>query len=274
MIRNRLARPALICAGAFLVAGCRDPEDIRYRSGNQAKENTSEAVPSASPGTFIDIDAGQYRETSGSGEETQGLSSNDESASNQGRRGLSDDELALEPEVGTPVESMAPPITERSALPDEDGYTELDWDELLPPDFSFDPWLDQVDLNEFDLTTMDDTDPEAQRLYDELKRVLSDVPSNEALAGVAARLPGFMVPIDFDGQQVRRFLLVPYFGACIHTPPPPANQMVYVEYPEGFDFRQLYEPVMVSGTFELERHQDEELGTAGYSMTADNVRLF
>jgi hypothetical protein len=49
------------------------------------------------------------------------------------------------------------------------------------------------------------------------------------LNGKAIRIPGFMVPLDdMDYESVGRFLLVPDPQACIHVPPPPANQMIYV----------------------------------------------
>lgn len=196
------------------------------------------------------------------------------SAASNGAGGLSDDELTAEPEVGTEAPQIAAPATERSRPAGEDGYVEMDWDELLPPNFTFEPWLEEIDLEEYNIAELDDNDPEAQRLYSELKALLADVPASDEIQGLKGRLPGFAVPIEFDGDRVYSFLLVPYFGACIHTPPPPANQMVYVEYERGFELPTLYDPVIIEGRFEVDRHVEDGLGTAGYSMRADKVTLY
>ncbi len=196
------------------------------------------------------------------------------SAASNGSAGLSDDELMAEPEIGTEAPEIAAPATERSRPAGEDGYVEMDWDELLPPDFSFEPWMDEIDLQDYNIAELDDNDPEAQRLYREMKALLADVPASQEIQGLKGRLPGFAVPIEFDGNKVYSFLLVPYFGACIHTPPPPANQMVYVEYENGFELPSLYDPIIIEGQFQVDRHEEEGLGTAGYSMHAERVTLY
>ncbi|HBC56861.1 MAG TPA: DUF3299 domain-containing protein, partial [Gammaproteobacteria bacterium] len=67
--------------------------------------------------------------------------------------------------------------------------------------------------------------------------------------GQKIRLPGFIVPLEFgDDQTITRFFLVPYFGACIHVPPPPPNQIIYAEYDNGFKLEVLYDPFWLSGT--------------------------
>lgn len=53
--------------------------------------------------------------------------------------------------------------------------------------------------------------------------------SLQALDGKVVRIAAFIVPLEDDMQESDEFLLVPYFGACVHTPPPPPNQMVYVK---------------------------------------------
>lgn len=229
-----------------LLTACADSDNLSYQSGTNSGTNAG----SASNATRIATLPNDASET------------------------LSADEMEVEPEVGTEAPVISAPITERSLPVDEEGFTEMDWDELLPPDFSFDPWLDQVDMESYNITEMEDTDPEARRLYDELKELMADVPSHEGLQGVMGRLPGFAVPIEFDGTRVYSFLLVPYYGACIHTPPPPANQMVYVEYPEGFELPSLYEPVIIEGSFDVVTHVEDDLGTAGYSMRASKVTLY
>lgn len=69
------------------------------------------------------------------------------------------------------------------------------------------------------------------------------------LDGKTIRLPGFVLPIEYDGTKVTEFLLVPWVGACIHTPPPPANQIVHVVVDESqaLESSGIYEPVWVTG---------------------------
>jgi hypothetical protein len=70
---------------------------------------------------------------------------------------------------------------------------------------------------------------------------------NSALDGQIVRLPGYLLPLEFSGKQVSEFLLVPWVGACIHTPPPPPNQIVHVRTEKPFDLSGLFAPVWVTG---------------------------
>ncbi len=67
------------------------------------------------------------------------------------------------------------------------------------------------------------------------------------LEGQRVRIPGYALPLEFSGTAVTDFLLVPYVGACIHTPPPPPNQIVFVRVNEPYEPAELYEPVWVVG---------------------------
>jgi len=89
---------------------------------------------------------------------------------------------------------------------------------------------------------------------------------NEALDGQQVRLPGFVVPLELDEEgRVTEFFLVPYFGACIHVPPPPPNQMVYVVMDRGIDLGSMYSAYWVSGTMAI-RRRDTSMGAAAYTL--------
>jgi hypothetical protein len=77
------------------------------------------------------------------------------------------------------------------------------------------------------------------------------VAMDENLHGKTIRMPGYALALEYDGKKVKEFLLVPWVGACIHTPPPPPNQIVYVEASEAFDVRSRYEPVWIEGTLRV-----------------------
>lgn len=70
---------------------------------------------------------------------------------------------------------------------------------------------------------------------------------NKKLDGQEVRIPGFVVPLEGDAKKITAFLLVPYFGACIHVPPPPTNQVVYVSYPKGAPVDDLWDAIWVKG---------------------------
>lgn len=71
---------------------------------------------------------------------------------------------------------------------------------------------------------------------------------NEDIVGTSVRLPGYVLPLIFKDRKAVEFLLVPTVGACVHTPPPPANQIVHVVYPEGIEVNGLFTPVWITGT--------------------------
>lgn len=153
------------------------------------------------------------------------------------------------------------------------------WEELRPPQPDYEdpfknmPYAQLQDLARIlsleslpDSQQTDETRAEAQALRQDLTRAGLDVDAlfrqrlvvmenrraaaesvNPALAGQQVRMPGYVLPLEIvDGKAVE-FLLVPTVGACVHTPPPPANQVVFVSYPAGFPVRGLFDPVWITG---------------------------
>lgn len=93
----------------------------------------------------------------------------------------------------------------------------------------------------------------------------------EKLNGQSIRIPGFIVPFDVTtGGDLKEFLLVPYFGACIHVPPPPPNQMVYVTSDRPVKVDDIWNPFWIEGVLEIKRY-DSDLGSTAYTMTAYKV---
>ena len=93
----------------------------------------------------------------------------------------------------------------------------------------------------------------------------------EDLDGVVARMPGYILPLDFaEHGQAREFLLLPFHGACVHYPPPPPNQIVYLRSIEPVRFASLWEPVWVEGRIHIER-VDTDLAASAYSMVLRSV---
>jgi hypothetical protein len=96
----------------------------------------------------------------------------------------------------------------------------------------------------------------------------------ESRRGKAVRIPGFMVPFEDGMSGVDEFLLVPYFGACIHTPAPPPNQIVYVKMQRGQRVEiNIWDPVFVEGILEIQSIESP-YGTVGHQVRGTAVRPY
>ena len=103
----------------------------------------------------------------------------------------------------------------------------------------------------------------------------------DGLDGKPIRMPGYLLPLNFSPDGQNDFLLVPYLGACIHVPPPPPNQIVFVQTAEPFVVRELYTPVWVTGQMSTKSSTKALFfvdGTAdidvGYALLADDVQPY
>ncbi|WP_415668821.1 DUF3299 domain-containing protein [Vibrio tubiashii] len=92
----------------------------------------------------------------------------------------------------------------------------------------------------------------------------------QELNGSKVKIPGFVIPLEGDANMVTEFLLVPYFGACIHVPPPPPNQIIYVNFPKGAPVQQLWDVVYVIGTLKTET-VSHELAQTGYVIQGTEI---
>ncbi len=96
----------------------------------------------------------------------------------------------------------------------------------------------------------------------------------ESRRGKVVKIPGFMVPFEDGITGVNEFLLVPYFGACIHTPPPPPNQMVYVRMDRGRTVEvNIWDAIWIEGRFEIQ-DIDSPYGAVGYMVVGDRIRPY
>ncbi|MBL8230041.1 MAG: DUF3299 domain-containing protein [Bryobacterales bacterium] len=89
-----------------------------------------------------------------------------------------------------------------------------------------------------------------------------------------AKVPGFMIPLDDDAEEVTEFLLVPYVGACVHTPPPPPNQIVQVKMENNRKTKlSFWDPVWVQGKFEVVTVKSP-YGDVSFRMTANLIEPY
>lgn len=94
------------------------------------------------------------------------------------------------------------------------------------------------------------------------------------LDGIKVRIPGYTVPFEYGANaKITEFLLVPYFGACLHAPPPPPNQTVFVMTDDPLTLKDLAQAVWIEGTLNTQT-QDTELADAAYTITLDKVEIY
>ncbi len=130
---------------------------------------------------------------------------------------------------------------------------ELYWEDMVPKDYVVPP--STVDHN----GNMTQLEP--------------DAPLLESLNGQFVKIPGFVVPLEGDADNITEFLLVPYFGACIHVPPPPSNQIVYVKFSKGVPIANLYDAVWVTGILSTDGWKGD-IATVGYTLKGQAVTEF
>ena len=94
------------------------------------------------------------------------------------------------------------------------------------------------------------------------------------LEGKLVRLPGFVVPLDDFQEEGAEFLLVPYYGACVHTPPPPPNQIVMVGMAGKKSIKlSLFDAVWLSGRLKI-ASVESPYGTVGFQLEGMKVEPY
>ena len=109
---------------------------------------------------------------------------------------------------------------------------------------------------------------------DAYQQALVSTDVNESLDGAMIRIPGFVVPLEFDEEQtISQFFLVPYFGACLHMPPPPPNQIILVNAPKGIQMSALYDPFWIEGQLSTS-FQENDMATSAYAMRLQRIEPY
>ncbi|PCO07124.1 DUF3299 domain-containing protein [Microbulbifer flavimaris] len=179
-------------------------------------------------------------------------------------------EQAVNPSATEPAEQQSDAATVE--------YREVQWEELIPKD-DLDALLNPPDYlanivegSEQDIMPAGPASgSEVGSTMDRYQQAMISTKIKPEFDRQQVRIPGFVVPLEFDDNQtITSFLLVPFFGACIHLPPPPPNQVVYAEFPEGFQVNALYDPFYIEGELRTLLEETAQ-GTAAYSMKVKRV---
>lgn len=147
-------------------------------------------------------------------------------------------------------------------------FKEVEWDHLMPAN-----WDPMEAFRGQNIAELQDNDPKAKAALAKMKAAWDNAPVNPAMNGQKVRIPGFAIPIEQSDKGVSEFLLVPYFGACIHTPPPPANQIIHVKLNQPEPAVGSMQPYWVWGEMQTQRH-DNELGDAAYRLVATGLQPY
>ena len=149
--------------------------------------------------------------------------------------------------------------TEPKAAPKQ-----LRWDDLVPKGWNpLDEYRKAHPMLEGD-------SPEGMQA---MREIWDNAPTLKTLDGQTVKLPGYVVPLEALQEGMREFLLVPYFGACIHSPPPPANQIVHVVPATPAKGLRAMEVVWVTGTMQA-RRGDSMMGASGYRIERASIEPY
>ena len=152
------------------------------------------------------------------------------------------------------------PAPGKAAAPAPGAAREITWDDLVPADLK-----PSKLLNSLNLGTLDDADPRAIEAMAKLRAEWDRAPVVQSISGQRVKIAGFLVNLESSREGVGEFLLVPYFGACIHVPPPPLNQIIHAFAERPVPDKVAQGPVWITGAIEVVRG-DTRLAAAGYRM--------
>ena len=168
------------------------------------------------------------------------------------------------PQVQPALSGEAPPPGARVPGPTRT----IGWEQLIPA--GWDPYKDLKALN---LDGLKDNDPKAEEALKKMRKMWDNAPINPLILGQSVRLPGYMVPLEDLPEGTKEFLLVPYFGACVHSPPPPANQIVHVVLDKPTKRFRLMDTLWVTGPLSATK-TDSHMGVSSYRIDAKQVTPF
>lgn len=151
---------------------------------------------------------------------------------------------------------------------------QLDWNDLIPEGFEPEALLKKYEKDLARLETLPDDSEEGFAIIKKIQAELDMIPTNSKLDGKWVQLPGYIAPLNIQKATIQQFLLVPYFGACIHVPPPPINQTVLVDTlpDQQIKLDESEYPYLITGKLSLQK-TTTDIGSAGYHITEAKVKL-
>jgi uncharacterized protein len=142
------------------------------------------------------------------------------------------------------------------------------WENLMPKD-----WDPTKEFRAGDAALVPEGSVKERNLMRQMREIWDNAPTNPKMDGAQVRLPGYVVPLEEVKGELKEFLLVPYFGACVHSPPPPSNQIVHVIASPPLKGVRTMDAVWVSGTLTVQR-TDSAMGVSSYQIKAPAVEAY
>lgn len=150
------------------------------------------------------------------------------------------------------------------------GYREIGWEELMPE--GEEERLAQ--LYQQQMAMLYSGGPIAEGSAADAMIQIGTFNTVKELNELKIRIPGYTVPFEYGANaEISEFLLVPYYGACLHAPPPPPNQTVFAMTDEPVKLRDLAQAVWIEGTMYTQT-QESELADAAYTIRVENVYAY
>ena len=184
--------------------------------------------------------------------------------------------------AGANAAAAAAVESDDTVLSDTDNlvFETIEWPDLMPPEvlaILLNPpeYIAEIeDGSAEDQISSQMKSAVAQSEEDAYQQALVSTDVNENLDGALIRIPGFVVPLEFDEEQtISQFFLVPYFGACLHMPPPPPNQIILVNAPKGIQMSALYDPFWIEGQLSTS-FQENDMATSAYAMQLQRIEPY
>ncbi|MDA9557735.1 DUF3299 domain-containing protein [Vibrio sp.] len=147
----------------------------------------------------------------------------------------------------TPAAIAQNNATSNGTIQENEDVLTLDWADLIP----------EKERVQFDKQGFMLNQPGSSHQGDSQAEQSMAVGVRSELHNSQVKISGFVIPLEGDENSITEFLLVPYFGACIHVPPPPPNQLLLVSFPEGAPIAELWDIVNVTGTLKVEQNDIE-----------------
>lgn len=148
--------------------------------------------------------------------------------------------------------------------------TTIAWEDLIPDDF-VQPENPFSTMSQEEIDKLLDGSESSTARLEKLQAEFDYAPVVDNMDGKRVKLAAYITPLEFDGQtKLSEFLLVPYVGACMHTPAPPANQVVHANSPESVEVNSIYDPVWAVGTIRTETVKSS-LAESGYRIEIEKV---
>ncbi|MFT4650778.1 MAG: hypothetical protein ACI8XX_002452 [Polaribacter sp.] len=166
-----------------------------------------------------------------------------------------------------------------AVVSNETDLGEIQWEKLTPLNWNPSKIFEDMTDQQYNALSND----ELQRIEENVQAMFDAAPVNDELDGKRVKIPGFVLPLEFENTLLKEFLLVPYFGACTHTPPPPANQIIYAKLKVETELNNIYHPVWIIGTIHISRSNSllNEAGIANglevqsaYSMSVESIEPY